>query len=249
MSSASPIEKRRIPGCYSKKAEFTQYWIPKEGDKDMTNNGKTVTLTGAKTRTLKDRKGRTIAKVSKITYEKFQMEGTGLLLSGTMVNLDEGNSIFMKLNRKKTPYGLGSNENSLVPWVSVAANDIKKGTTLYIKKLDGVKLPDGKVHNGCVRVDDHGWALGGCHIDFFVLQYKAYKLFDSKLPEHVSVVQKPCTILNYINSSVKKWAVLPVNHEKSTKKTDDTVAPKKKKELITPPTKEEFDRTSIMHAT
>ncbi|CEP19694.1 hypothetical protein [Parasitella parasitica] len=199
---------RKIPGCYAKRAALTQYWIPKEGDKDMTNDGKTVTLNGAKTKALKDHKGKIIAKVSKITYDKFQMEGTGLLLSGTMVNLGSSKNTFMKVNRKKNPYGLGSNENSLIPWVSVAANDIRKGTTLYIKKLDGVKLPDGKVHNGCVRVDDTGWSMGGCHIDFFVLQYKAYQILDTKLPEHVSVVQKSCTVLNYINSSVKKWAVL-----------------------------------------
>ncbi|CEP19697.1 hypothetical protein [Parasitella parasitica] len=208
ISSASPIEKRgRVPGCYNK-AEFTQYWIPKEGDNDMTNNGKSITLSGAKTKALKDHKGKTIAKVSKTTYDKFQMEGTGLLLSGTMVNLGSHKNEFEKINRQKTPYGLGTNDNSLVPWVSVASNDIRKGTTLYIKKLDGVKLPNGMNHNGCVRVDDEGWGLNDCHIDFFVLQFKSYKLLDHILPEHISVVAKSCTPLDYINKSVKKWAVL-----------------------------------------
>jgi hypothetical protein len=46
-----------------------RYWIPKQGDKDMLNNGKTVTLNGPKTKTLKTKKGKTIAKVSKTTYE------------------------------------------------------------------------------------------------------------------------------------------------------------------------------------
>lgn len=66
--NAKPLNKRALKACY-KKATLTQYWIPKEGDKDMLNDGKTVTLTGSKTSTLKTTSGSTIAKVSKITYE------------------------------------------------------------------------------------------------------------------------------------------------------------------------------------
>ncbi|KAI8988135.1 hypothetical protein BDF20DRAFT_853975 [Mycotypha africana] len=205
--SAAPLDKRGISSCY-KKARITQYWIPKEGDKDMTNDGKSVTLTGSKTKSLKDKKGRTIEKVAKITYEKFQMEGTGLLKSGKLVNLDSGNDKFMELDRSKTPYGLGSNGNGLQPWVSVAANDIKKGTTLYVKELDGLKLPDGKIHNGCVRVDDEGWSFDGCQLDFFVLQFTAYQELQDIIPDRVNAVEKKCTIKNYVTSAVKKWAVL-----------------------------------------
>ncbi|GAA5797900.1 hypothetical protein HPULCUR_003296 [Helicostylum pulchrum] len=205
--NAVPLDKRGIAKCY-KKVRITQYWIPKEGDVDMRNDGKKITLNGSKTKSLKTDEGKVIAKVSKNTYEKFQMEGTGLLKSGVMVNLDSGYDRFMKLDRKKSPYGLGSNSNGLVPWVSVAANDIKKGTTLYIKELNGLKLPDGKVHNGCVRVDDEGWSLNGCQIDFFVLQYSAYKILTKKIPKSVTVKAQKCTIKNYVTSGVRKWAVL-----------------------------------------
>ncbi|KAG0747205.1 hypothetical protein G6F16_001570 [Rhizopus arrhizus] len=190
-------------------AALTQYWIPKEGDKDMLNDGKTVTLNGPKTKELKTVKGKTISKVSKTTFEKFQMEGTGLLKSGVMVNLDSGENTFLKVDRNKAPYGLGSSDNNpLVPWVSVASNDVKVGRRLYIKELDGVKLPDGKKHNGCVRVDDEGWSFGGCQLDFFVLQYTAYKKLQDLLPDKVSVEQKDCKILNYVTSAVKDWAVI-----------------------------------------
>ncbi|KAI8374037.1 hypothetical protein EDC96DRAFT_457637 [Choanephora cucurbitarum] len=200
--------KRSLKSCYSK-ATLTMYWIPKEGDKDMLNNGKTVTLSGSKNKKLKTTSGSTIAKVSKSTYEKFQMEGTGLLKNGVMVNLDSGNDTFMKVNRKKSPYGLGSEENNrLVPWISVASNDLRKGTKLYIKQLDGLKLPDGKKHNGCVRVDDEGWSFSGCQLDFFVLQFSAYQKLDDMLPNKVTVQEKDCKILDYVTSSVKKWAVL-----------------------------------------
>ncbi|KAI8346767.1 hypothetical protein BD560DRAFT_411243 [Blakeslea trispora] len=200
--------KRSIKSCYSK-ASLTMYWIPKEGDKDMLNNGKVVSLSGSKNKNLKTTSGSTIAKVSKSTYQKFQMEGTGLLKNGVMVNLDSGNDTFMKVDRKKSPYGLGNNENNhLVPWVSVASNDLPKGTKLYIKQLDGLKLPGGKKHNGCVRVDDEGWSFSGCQLDFFVLQFSAYQKLDDMLPSKVSVQQKNCNVQNYITSSVKKWAVL-----------------------------------------
>ncbi|KAI8331338.1 hypothetical protein BC941DRAFT_438898 [Chlamydoabsidia padenii] len=207
LTSAAPLEKR-LKSCY-KHATLTQYWIPKQGDKDMLNNGKVVTLKGPKTKALKTKKGKTIAKVSKTTYEKFQMEGTGLLENGIMVNLDSGKNTFVEVNRKKTPYGLGSDDdNALEPWVSVASNDLKIGTTLYIKELDGLKLPDGKKHNGCVRVDDEGWSFDGCQLDFYVLQFSAYNQLDDSLPGHVTVKKQKCKVLSYVTSKVKSWAEL-----------------------------------------
>ncbi|KAH8548585.1 hypothetical protein BGW37DRAFT_409420, partial [Umbelopsis sp. PMI_123] len=112
------LEKRGIKSCYSSgKAAFTQYWIPKEGTKDMLNNGKIVSLTGTKDKSLKTTSGHIIAKVSKTTYEKCQMEGTCLLTDGTMINLDQGQNTFLVVNTKQHPYGLGSTDSiSLHPW-------------------------------------------------------------------------------------------------------------------------------------
>ncbi|KAI9308184.1 hypothetical protein BJ944DRAFT_237219 [Cunninghamella echinulata] len=212
-SSAAPLAKRaplekRLKSCY-KHATFTQYWIPKQGDKDMTNDGDDITLNGPKSKTLKNKHGKTIAKVDKHTYEKFQMEGTGLLKNGKMVNLDSDKNTFLEVNRKKTPYGLGSDDHiGLEPWVSVASNDLDVGETVYVKELDGVKLPDGKVHNGCVRVDDEGWSFDDCQLDFFVLQFEAYKKLEKIIPEHVTVKQKKCKVLSYVTNEVKAWAEL-----------------------------------------
>ncbi|CEP07686.1 hypothetical protein [Parasitella parasitica] len=205
---SSKVSTKPIKSCY-KKAAFTQYWIPKEGDKDMLNDGKTVTLSGSKSKTLKSDSGSTIAKVAENTFDKFQMEGTGLLKNGVMVNLGDSDKTFQKVDRSKAPYGLGSDDNiHLTPWVSVAANDLKVGTRLYVKELDGVKLPDGKTHNGCVRVDDEGWSFNGCQLDFFVLQFTAYQKLDDLLPEKVTVSSQNCEILDYVTDSVKKWAVI-----------------------------------------
>lgn len=153
--NAAPFDKRRIPKCYRKSAQMTQYWIPKEGEKDTTNDGNSITLNGAKIKKLKTSDGKTIAKVSMTTYETFQTDGTGLLESGILVNLGVDTESFVELDHEETPFGLGSDSDSgLEPWVSAASNNIKKGTTLYIKELDGLELPDGKTHNGCVRADD-----------------------------------------------------------------------------------------------
>jgi hypothetical protein len=87
---------------------------------------------------------------------------------------------------------------------------MKVGTTLYIKELDGLKLPDGKKHNGCVRVDDEGWSFDGCQLDFYVLQFSAYNKLDDTLPGHVTVKKKKCKILSYVTSKVESWAELNV---------------------------------------
>ncbi|KAI8877084.1 hypothetical protein K501DRAFT_260956 [Backusella circina FSU 941] len=206
--SAAPFLEKRLSSCF-KHATITQYWIPKEGDVDMTNDGEEVSLTGKKKKKLKTSDGDTIAKVSTTTYEKFQMEGTGLLESGVMVNLGESEDTFVELDRSETPYGLGSDEGvSLEPWVSVASNDLEVGTKLYIEALDGLTLPDGKKHNGCVRVDDRGWSLDGCQIDFFVLQFSAYEDLRSEIPSTVKVKESDCKIKSYVTGAVKKWAVL-----------------------------------------
>ncbi|KAI7869209.1 hypothetical protein BDF14DRAFT_1742002 [Spinellus fusiger] len=207
-TTAAPIRQKTLSTCYSH-AKMTEYWIPKEGDQDMLNNGKIVTLTGAKVDKIQTKKGVLIADVADTTYQKFQMEGTGLLQTGQLVNLDDGKTSFELVDRKAAPFGYGGfNENSLVPWVSVAANDISAGTTLYVKELDGVKLPNGMTHNGCVRVDDQGWSFGNCQIDFFVLQYTAYTSLSHVLPGRVTIQEQSCQVLNYVDSSIMQWAVL-----------------------------------------
>lgn len=60
-----------VPVCWVQIANGSmhRYWIPKEGDKDMTNDGDSVTLSGPKTKKLKTKDGKTIAKVSEETLE------------------------------------------------------------------------------------------------------------------------------------------------------------------------------------
>ena len=44
------------------------------------------------------------------------------------------------------------------------------GETLYAPELDGMVLPDGSVHDGCLRADDTGGAIKHRLMDFFVVE-------------------------------------------------------------------------------
>jgi hypothetical protein len=69
--------------------------------------------------------------------------------------------------RETNVFGLGSGNQNLVPFISIAANDLPYGQKLYIKQLDGVDLGKGRIHNGCVRVDDDSWSFDGWNLFFF----------------------------------------------------------------------------------
>lgn len=42
------------------------------------------------------------------------------------------------------------------------------GTDVYIKELDGIKLTDGKIHDGWCKVNDTGGGIFGAHFDVFI---------------------------------------------------------------------------------
>lgn len=82
--------------------------------------------------------------------------------NGDLINIDNTTNNFIKVGgqgREHNVFGLGSGSQNLVPFISVAANDIPYGQKLYISKLDGVDLGGGIRHNGCVRVDDDSWSF------------------------------------------------------------------------------------------
>lgn len=84
----------------------------------------------------------------------------------------------------KTPhaYGLGSNNNPLEPFVSIAcdlgtvANSTpwlnggfpRFGQKILVPEAKGVELPDGSVHDGIFVCADIGGLITGNHIDVFV---------------------------------------------------------------------------------
>jgi 3D (Asp-Asp-Asp) domain-containing protein len=104
------------------------------------------------------------------------LEGTGVLLDGRVINYvgrcKYGTGVcFHVVDSKEYPYGMGVRGRPLVPYRSVAVDPkyIPIGDALYFPELDGIVLPDGTLHDGCVRADDQGGAIRKREIDFFVL--------------------------------------------------------------------------------
>jgi hypothetical protein len=49
-----------------------------------------------------------------------------------------------------------------------------------VKQMKGTKLPNGKTHNGCTRVDDVSWSFGNNQIDWYVLRKANYEKLDAQ---------------------------------------------------------------------
>ncbi|KAJ1975809.1 hypothetical protein H4R33_006579 [Dimargaris cristalligena] len=166
----------------TRSVKLTFYWSEKQESIDA---GNVVLGTCA---------GKKLASVTKDFADKAKMEGTAILANGKTINLgscDCNNYMCFEV----TDGAIGSGDNTLVPYYSVAANDMSRGTTLQVAKLKGVKLPNGKTHNGCVRVDDEGWSFGDNQIDWYVETEANYKSLNAVVTEGaVDIVPTTCTI-------------------------------------------------------
>ncbi|KAI8067563.1 hypothetical protein BC940DRAFT_239025 [Gongronella butleri] len=201
-----------VPGCYRDlrgSAGLTMYWIPKENEWDITDEGMRILLDKNPHSTMVDLKspdGKVLATVSQPFYQKCRMEGTCLLANGDLINLssDEADTFYVIGRKDRTAnfFGWGSGKQNLVPYVSVAVNDLPLGQTLYIPELDGANLGNGLAHNGCVRVDDDGWSFGGCQLDLFVISYVDHLYLDLELggEDMIHPVIRECTPMNYVNA-------------------------------------------------
>lgn len=108
---------------------------------------------------------------------------------------------------------------ALRPFITAAANDIPRGSKVYVPQLDGVMLPTGKKHNGCLLVDgklltigiwnnclqslhvaDKGWSFSSKHLDFYVYAMKNYETLNSQLGiSKVDVYEGgSCKLLDYM---------------------------------------------------
>lgn len=117
-----------------------------------------------------------------------RMEGSGLMMDGRVVNY-KGNctfgygTCFEQLDADQHPYGRGAGPRPLVPFKSVAVDPrvIAIGEPLYIPEFDGMQLPDGSIHDGCVRAEDTGGGIKGRKMDFFVVTYGNFRFLLEQL--------------------------------------------------------------------
>ena len=123
------------------------------------------------------RDGQYLSTVIESFANELKMEGSGWLADGRVINyagrctMGVG-TCFEVLDPSTHPFGRGARRRPLVPFRSVAVDRrlIPIGDTLYAPEFDGLRLPDGTIHDGCLRADDTGGAIRQRLIDFFVLE-------------------------------------------------------------------------------
>jgi len=168
-------------GTFWGTVDLTYYWVAYEGD-----------YAGAPDTALETCEDDPIATVAYDFAAALRLEGTGKLLDDTMLNVDcpcaGGFSCFVELG-PGFPWGMGSASNPLEPYVSIAVDTtaIAHGTVLYSPDLDGLALPGGGEHDGCLRADDVGGGITGMHVDWFVGLRESYYALDADVPEQLDL--------------------------------------------------------------
>lgn len=145
--ASSSSEKKDSRKLLQKGSDLTYYWIAHPDDYD--HGGKSVTV--------KTCDGDSLGTVSEEYADALVMEGTGIV-GNKVINLGgcscSDYKCFMEVDKKEDPYGLTSFGSPLRPFVTIAANDIKRNTKIYVPSIDGWEIPgSSKKHNGCLLVD------------------------------------------------------------------------------------------------
>lgn len=134
--------------------------------------------------------GKLIANVSKSFHEDLDIEGTGRLNDGRVLNVATYvNRIWDYKVLPADAFGLGILEHKLHPYRSVAVDfvhlckqagydfcglpavEVRKrliGALLYMPRLKGISLGNGKTHDGFVCAQDIGGAIQFDRVDLFV---------------------------------------------------------------------------------
>jgi 3D (Asp-Asp-Asp) domain-containing protein len=117
-----------------------------------------------------------------------RLEGSGLMKDGRIVNYTGKcpfgyGTCFEQLDVDEHPFGRGAGLRKLVPFKSVAVDPrlVPIGEPIYIPEFDGLVLPDGSIHDGCVRADDTGGGIKRRKMDFFVVTYGNFRFLLDEL--------------------------------------------------------------------
>ncbi|KAJ1978515.1 hypothetical protein H4R33_005950 [Dimargaris cristalligena] len=169
----------------SRSVDLTYYWAMVQTEADVGS----VTLGTCD--------GKKLVSVTESFAKQVAIEGTAQLLDGKFINFGSCScSNYMCFI--ESSYALGTKDNSLVPFSSIAVNDVTFGQTVFVPQFKGLILPNGKVHNGCLRSDDKGYGFGNSHIDWYVVAEQNYQTINGKLKlTKVDMYTQDCTIGNY----------------------------------------------------
>jgi 3D (Asp-Asp-Asp) domain-containing protein len=114
--------------------------------------------------------GQVLALVSRAFKRDMDMEGTGRLRDGRVVNFAGVIDHQIRYAETIHPWGRGVGNCPLVPYHTIAVdrNLVALGTVVYIDETDGKLLPDGTRHNGIWRAEDVGGAIQKNRVDLFM---------------------------------------------------------------------------------
>lgn len=117
-----------------------------------------------------DMRGDLVAYVSAKFKKATDIEGTGRLVDGRIINYAgrvNGEIRYLVANSR---WGYGVGKCELLPFKTVAVdpNVIPLGSLVFIKETKGMLLPNGHRHSGYWRADDIGGAIKKDRIDLFV---------------------------------------------------------------------------------
>jgi 3D (Asp-Asp-Asp) domain-containing protein len=127
-------------------------------------------LAQPKTAQILDLQGGVIAEVSAAFKRAVEIEGTGRLADGRIINFAGRVNKETRYLVTDAPFGLGVGRCQLRPFRTVAVDSsvVALGSVVMIDETVGMRLPDGTVHDGLWRTDDIGSAIKRDRIDLFV---------------------------------------------------------------------------------
>ena len=134
-----------------------------------------------------------IANVSHEFASEIEMQGTGKLRDGRVVNIwgacaCEHSPCYRVTGNQ---WGTAGSGRSLAPFRTVAVDPkiVPLGTLLFVPALEGRRMPGrapwgGFIHDGCVVADDTGGGIDGHQLDFFVGRKSYYRALSSRGGSH-----------------------------------------------------------------
>ncbi|KAI8057553.1 uncharacterized protein B0P05DRAFT_449494, partial [Gilbertella persicaria] len=189
-ATSTSTDKRKL---LQKGSALTYYWIAHPEDYD--HSGKSITV--------KTCDGKSLGTVSQEYADALVMEGTGIV-GDKVINLGgctcKNYECFMEVDKKEDPFGLTAYGSPLRPFITIAANDIKRNTKIFVPEIEGWDIPGtSKKHNGCLLVDDQSWSFDNNHIDLYVYREKHYRTLNSEHKVNKVDIYEggDCHLLNY----------------------------------------------------
>lgn len=146
-----------------------------------------------KTDVLTNRAGEVLARVSPAYRKAIDIEGSGVLDDGRVLNFAAVMGGVIRYRVTQNPHGDGVGTCPLVAFESVAIDPtvVPLGSTIQIAETVGMVLPDGRRHDGIWKAVDVGGAIKKDRIDLFVGHGKAS---GQVLERHGITLLKPLTI-------------------------------------------------------